>query len=86
MGQGNEEFFLHRLVERTHKDLLQGYKRLASEKKFPRGDRARAFSKPMIRYLNVSEIEESNKEATKWVLTGLQKALPRRITFPVEEG
>ena len=43
MGRGNVEFFLHRSVERTHKELLQGYKRLALEKKFPRGDRAKVF-------------------------------------------
>lgn len=86
VGQGNVEFFLHRSVERNHKELLQGYKRLASEKKFPRGDRVKVFSKPMIRCLNVSETKESNKEATKWVLTGLQKVLPQRITFPVEKG
>lgn len=85
MGQRNEEFFLHRSVERTHKELLQSYKRLASEKKFPRGDRAKALSKPMIRCLNFSGTKESNKEATKWVFTGLQKVLPQRIALLVEK-
>lgn len=53
---GNEEFFLHQLVNRIYKELSQGYKRFASENEFPRGERVDFFFSPtgLVRGLNVS--------------------------------
>jgi hypothetical protein len=44
VGRGKEELFLHKLADRIYKELLQDYKRFASENEFPSRERVNFFS------------------------------------------